>query len=91
MKSITDGALVESMSARLAQTPSFRSGRQRLNYRVFAVLVSYMAQHGTGSLRATTAKSVVELIDAQDARALVASEGYFSRTSRNPVDRVHHA
>jgi hypothetical protein len=55
------------------------------------VLVAYMLQHGTGGLRPTTAESVIELVDAQDVRALVASEGHFTRAWGNPVDRVHHA
>jgi hypothetical protein len=71
--------------------PSFHGRRQRLDYRFLAVLAAYMSQHGASGLRSTTAESVIELVDAQDVRALVASEGHFARTSGNPVDRVHLA
>jgi hypothetical protein len=50
-----------------------------------------MLQHGTGGLRATAAESVIELVDAQGMRALVAGEGHAAPTSGNPVNRVHHA
>ena len=49
-----------------------------------------MLQHGTGGLRAAAAESVIELIDAQGVRALVAGEGHSTPTSGNPVNRVHH-
>jgi len=48
-----------------------------------------MSQHGAGGLRSTTAESVIELVNEQDVRALVASEGHCARTSGNRVDRVH--
>jgi hypothetical protein len=71
--------------------PSFHCRRQRLKYRVLAVLAAYMSQHGAGGLRLTAAESVIELVDAQDVRGPVASEGHRARASGNPVDRVHHA
>jgi hypothetical protein len=77
-------------SSAFSSTPSFHDRRQRLNYRFLAVFVAYMFQHGTGSLGATAAESVIELIDAHGVRALVAREDHFARTSGNPVDRVHH-
>jgi hypothetical protein len=70
--------------------PSLHGRRFRRNYRFLAVLDAYMCQHGAGGLRSTTAESVIELVDTQDVRALVASEGHVARTSGNPVDRVHH-
>jgi hypothetical protein len=82
--------LFGSIPARLAPTPSFHGRKYRLNCRFFAVLVPYMTQHGTGGLRATTAESVIELVDAQDVRALVAGECHSARTSGTPVDRVHY-
>jgi hypothetical protein len=50
-----------------------------------------MSQHGAGRLRSTTAEAVIELVDAQDVRALVAREGHCVRTPGNPIDRIHHA
>ena len=79
-----------SIPARLAQHCSFHGRRQRLNCRFLAVLVAYMPQHRTGGLCATAAESVIELVDAQGVRALVAGETHFARTSGNPIDRVHH-
>jgi hypothetical protein len=35
-----------------------------------------MFQHGASGLRATTAESVIELVDAQGVRALVARDGH---------------
>jgi hypothetical protein len=71
--------------------PSFHGLRRKLPYWLFGVLIAYMLQHGTGGLRATVAKFVIELVDAQGVRALVAGEGHFTPTSGTPVDRVHHA
>lgn len=76
---------------RFSLMPSCHCRRQGLKYRFLAVLAAYMSQHGAGGLRSTTAESVIELVDAQDVRALAASEGHCARTSGNPVDRVHHA
>jgi hypothetical protein len=50
-----------------------------------------MSQHGASGLHATTAESVIELVDAQCVRALVACEGHATRASQNPADRVHDA
>jgi hypothetical protein len=84
---VLSGSILRAFSS----MPSFHGRRYRRNYRFLAVLDAYMCQHGAGGLRSTTAESVIELVDAQDVRALVASEGHFARTSGNPVDRVHHA
>jgi hypothetical protein len=50
-----------------------------------------MLQHGPSGLRAKAAQSVIELIDAQGVRALVASEGHTTVISWDPVDCVHQA
>jgi len=78
-------------SVALSSIPSLHDLRRKLPYRLFGVLIAYMLQHGTGGLRATAPESVIELVDAQGVRALVAGEGHATPTSRIPVDRVHHA
>jgi hypothetical protein len=68
--------------------PSFHDLRQGLSYRLFAVLVAYMLQHGASGLRATATESVIELVDAHGMWAVKADEDYAARVF---VDRVHHA
>ena len=73
----------------LSVRPSFHGLSLGFAYRLFAVLVEYMLQHGTRGLRATAAEPVIELIDVHGVRALLASEGHAA--SGDPVDRVHDA
>ena len=56
-------------------------------YRLFAVLVACMLQHGACGLRATATESVIELVDALSMWAVKADEDYAARVF---VDRVHH-
>ncbi|MFZ0796654.1 MAG: hypothetical protein WCA13_05765 [Terriglobales bacterium] len=53
-----------------------------------AVLGEYMLQHGTSSLRATAAESVIELVDVLGMWTVKADEDYAVRAS---ADHVHDA
>lgn len=52
------------------------------------MFVENMIQHGASSLRATTAESVIELLDLNSMSAGMADEDYAARAS---VDCVHDA
>ena len=57
-------------------------------YRLFAVLVAYMLQHGACGLRATATEPFIELVDALSMWAVMADQDHAARVF---VDRVHHA
>ncbi len=80
--------VISGSSPSLSSVPSFHDPRLRIPYRLFAVLVAYMLQHGTSGLRATAAETVIELVDVLGMWAVKADEDYAARVS---VDRVHVA
>ena len=63
-KNDPEQVLSGSDSLALRSVPSFHDLTLRIPYRLFAVLVAYMLQHGSCALRATATESAIELIDA---------------------------
>jgi len=87
-KNDPEQVLSGSDSLALSSMPSFHDLTLRIPDRLFAVLLAYMRQHGTRSLRATATESVIELGDALSMWAVMADEDHAARVF---VDRVHNS
>lgn len=74
---------------RLSSVPSFHDLRVGFSYRLFAVLVVYMIQHGTSSLRATVTEPVIELVNPLNVRTVLTVENQTAALAS--ADCVHDA
>lgn len=73
----------------LSSVPPFHDLRVGFSCRLFAVLVVYLIQHGTSSLRATVTEPVIELVNPLNVRTVLTVENQTAAPAS--ADCVHDA